>query len=89
LGDRGDLRDPPHSVTVRRAAHLRLSAFVQAGSSARRGLLPRGRGARGASPTPGYPPRAPRPGTWRCSAMRRRAAGRCGTGRGTSLGWRI
>jgi len=25
-----------------------------------------------------------RPGTWRCSATRRRAAGRCATGRGTS-----
>jgi hypothetical protein len=26
--------------------------------------------------------RAARPGIWRCSATRRRAAGRCGTGRG-------
>jgi len=30
-----------------------------------------------------------RPGTWWCIARRRGAAGRCGTGRGTSLGWRI
>ena len=26
------------------------------------------------------------PGTWRCSATRRRGAGRCGTGRGVTLG---